>query len=248
MRMEWVMRTARAARSIDTVSNKLSLLVVGLAAGFLAIPPATAKDDILTSLQSIEWVEENRSDLESLLSDQDTASAFMVALYCDVVVLPNVGGHLFIDLDGDNGLELVATIDYSGRGFYASVVIVYQNNHRLDYQELGGGGGNITNLRNSIDDLDGDGDLEITIPRLLEPYQGVEPVPIFIDVYHWNDWQYTVADPIQYEDFYENRVLPRIEENLDALSVGAASVGADMRAALIHKYEVEWTEIINALQ
>ncbi|MCH8188346.1 MAG: hypothetical protein IIB66_06535 [Proteobacteria bacterium] len=39
-----------------------------------------------------------------------------------------------------------------------------------------------------------------------------------------------------------------VEENLDALSVDSASVGADMRAALIHKYEVEQTEIINALQ
>ncbi len=132
--------------------------------------------------------------------------------------------------------------------FYTSVVIVYQNSHRLDYQELRGHGGNITNLRNSIDDLDGDGDLEITIPRLLEAYQGAEPVPIFIDVYHWNGGQYIVADPFQYEHFYRNRVLPRIEENLDALSVDSASVGADMRAALLHKYQVERTEIINALQ
>ncbi len=242
------MQTTRAAKFIDAVSHRLSLVVAGLAAGLLTIPAATARDDILTSLQSIEWVEENRSDLEGLLSDQDTATAFMVALYGDVVVLPNVGGHLFIDLDGDNGLELVATIDYSGRGFYASVAIVYQNGHRLDFQEVGGHGGNMTNLRNSIDDLDGDGDLEITIPRLLEPYQGVEPVPIFIDVYHWNGLQYIVADPLQYEDFYRKRVLRRIEENLDALSVDSASVGADMRAALIHKYEVEQTEIINALQ
>ncbi len=242
------MQTTRAAKFFDTGSDRLSLLVAGLAAGFLTISSATAQEDILTSLQSIEWVEENRSDLEGLLSDQDTASAFMVALYGDVAVLPNVGGHLFIDLDGDNGLELVATIDYSGRGFYTSVAIVYQNGHRLDYQVLGGHGGNITNLRNSIDDLDGDGDLEITIPRLLEPYQGVEPVPIFIDVYHWNDWRYTVADPIQYEDFYRNRLLPRIEENLGALSMDSASLGADMRAALIHKYKVERTEIINALQ
>lgn len=242
------MQTTRAAKFIDAVSHRLSLVVAGLAAGLLTIPAATARDDILTSLQSIEWVEENRSDLEGLLSDQDTATAFMVALYGDVVVLPNVGGHLFIDLDGDNGLELVATIDYSGRGFYASVAIVYQNGHRLDFQEVGGHGGSMTNLRNSIDDLDGDGDLEITIPRLLEPYQGVEPVPIFIDVYHWNGLQYIVADPLQYEDFYRKRVLRRIEENLDALSVDSASVGADMRAALIHKYEVEQTEIINALQ
>lgn len=242
------MQTTRAAKFIDAVSHRLSLVVAGLAAGLLTIPAATARDDILTSLQSIEWVEENRSDLEGLLSDQDTATAFMVALYGDVVVLPNVGGHLFIDLDGDNGLELVATIDYSRRGFYASVAIVYQNGHRLDFQEVGGHGGNMTNLRNSIDDLDGDGDLEITIPRLLEPYQGVEPVPIFIDVYHWNGLQYIVADPLQYEDFYRKRVLRRIEENLDALSVDSASVGADMRAALIHKYEVEQTEIINALQ
>lgn len=242
------MQTTRAATFIDAASNRLSLLVAGLAVGLLTIPAATAQDDILTSLQSIGWVEENRSDLEGLLSDQDTATAFMVALYGDVVVLPNVGGYLFIDLEGDNGLELVATIDYSGRGFYASVAIVYQNGHRLDYQELGGHGGNITNLRNSIDDLDGDGDLEITVPRLLEPYEGVEPVPIFIDVYHWNGSQYIVGDPLQYEDFYRNRVLPRIEENLDALSVDSGSVGADMRAALIHKYEVERTEIMNAIQ
>lgn len=242
------MQMTCAATFIDAASNRLSLLVAGLAAGLLTIPAATAQDDLLTSLQSIEWVEENRSDLEGLLSDRDTATAFMVALYGDVVVLPNVGGHLFIDLDGDSGLELVATIDYSGRGFYASVAIVYQNGHRLDYQELGGHGGNITNLRNSIDDLDGDGDLEITVPRLLEAYQGAEPVPIFIDVYHWNGLQYIVADPLQYEDFYRNRVLPRIEENLDALSVDSASVGADMRAALVHKYEVEQAEIVNALQ
>jgi hypothetical protein len=242
--MEWLMQTTRAAK----FSNRLSLLVVGLVAGFLAIPSATAQEKILTSLQIIEWVEENRSDLEDLLSDRDAASAFLVALYGDDPVLPNVGEHLFIDLDGDNGLELVATIDYSGRGFYASVAVVYQNGHRLDYQELGGHGGNITNLRNSIADFDGDGDLEIAVPRLLEPYQGAAPIPIFIDVYHWNDWRYTLADPIRYEDFYRNRLLPRIEENLGALSVDSASLGADMRAALIHKYKVERTEIINALQ
>ena len=50
------------------------------------------------------------------------------------------------------------------------------------------------------------------------------------------------------EDFYRNRLLPRIEEDLDALSVDSASVGADMHAALIHKYLVERTEIFISQQ
>lgn len=214
----------------------------------MAIVPANAEESVLASLQKIEWVEENRADLEASVGDPQNATALMIAITGEDIVIPNVGEFLFIDLNGDNRLELAASIDFSGRAFYSTVAVVYQNGGRIDYQFLGGHGGNIGDFPQSIEDLDGDGDFEILVPRLLEPYQGAEPVGVFTDVYSWDGEKFAVSQPREYEDFYRNRILPRLERNIDALSQGKGPVDAQRRVNFLRSYKLEKEVLLDYLQ
>ena len=130
------MKTLCAAKFVNMTTKTLSILVAGISLGLMA--PAAAQDSGLAKLQNIDWTEAHRAELEDLLGDRIRATSFMTALTGDVTLY--VGEHLFVDLDGDNRLELVASIDYSGRAFYATVAVIHQAGHRLDYQFFGGDG------------------------------------------------------------------------------------------------------------
>ncbi len=224
------------------------LRAAGFAFWLFALTPAAAQESDLAKLQSIEWVEENRAELEALVGDRKNATSLMVAITGEDIVIPNVGEYLFIDLNGDNRLELAASIDFSGRAFYATAAVVYQSERRLDYQFLGGKGLNIANLPNSIEDIDGDGDLEILIPRLLEPYQGAEPVAAFTDVFSWDGEKYAVSHPLEYEDFYRNRILPRLERNIGTLSQGKGPIDPERRANFLRSYKLEKDVLLGYLK
>ena len=92
-----------------------------------------------------------------------------------------VGDFRFADLLGDGTLELVATDDSSGRGFYNDVLVVRRIGTNLAIQYIPTqnleslswvGPPRLRRRRAAISDLNGDGRQELLIPTSLTPYLG----------------------------------------------------------------------------
>jgi hypothetical protein len=54
--------------------------------------------------------------------------------------LAALGTYTFIDLAGDDTLELVATLDFSGRAFFNTLLVVRRGAGGFNHQELSGFG------------------------------------------------------------------------------------------------------------
>ncbi|HEX5753623.1 MAG TPA: hypothetical protein VFZ09_45940 [Archangium sp.] len=138
--------------------------------------------------------------LEGLLPDAD-------------LVTPMVGDAYFADINGDSNLELLATVDYSGRGFYNNVVVVQQQQGQYAWTEARNNGRSIESLRTHLVDADGDGKQELVLERFMDRYEGARRVPTEIVIYRWNERGFK-DDSDAFPEYYRTQVVPALEKKL----------------------------------
>lgn len=231
------MQTTCAPACANSFSKKVYGGVIAVCVSVLFAASANA-GSLLSTIQELSWDSKNAATLEALLPDRNKVTQFVRAQYGDVDVLPSVGEYMFVDLTGDGFLEFVATLDFSGREFYTTLLLIQQKGKRLVRQEIRTGSASIDHMRSRLDDLDNDNTQEILIPRLLDQYRGHLPVPVFTDVYAWDGSQYTQAND-SHKDYYRETVLPKIKRGLEAVNTGHTTAGAEIQELLKKKYEVE---------
>jgi hypothetical protein len=223
-------------KTVDSIYKSIfqPILFVGLMALCGISHAGTVADDA----RSVAWTTANVKALERVLPDRQVVGALVRSIYGDVAVEPNVGEFLFVDLHNDGHIALVATLDFSGRGFYTRLLIVTLDNGSFKTQEITTNGASLSDLKSRVVDLDSNGQKQFLVPRLLAPYSGATPVPTMTDVYAWNGMRYGAADN-QYQDYYRNTVLPRLLAGLDGLEKGLGTAGDSQRQLLKAKYKAE---------
>lgn len=146
--------------------------------------------------------------LEKLLPDAD-------------LVTPSVGEAYFVDLDKDANLELVATVDYSGRGFFNNVVVVEQREGKFKLVETKNNGRSIQDLPSHLIDANGDGAPELVLERFMDRYEGAQRVPVETVVYRWQPEGFK-DDSDAFPQYYRTKVVPELENKL-AMAVATPS-------------------------
>ncbi len=225
------MKDIRAIRNLVVLASIAIAAASGLAGTMLQAqetPPA--------------WTTSNIETLKKLFPDKQAVSSFVRQFFPDAAVEPNVGEYEFVNFDNSGNVSLVITLDWSGREFYTSLIVVKKLNNKFVNQEVHTGGANITRLGDRIVDLNNDGQKEILVPRLLGPYEGTTPTPVIFDVYKWDGTQLVKANG-EFKNYYANIVLPRVESALAALSQGQSTGGPTVNIKLKQKFEVEIAEL-----
>ena len=138
------------------------------------------------------------------------------------LVRPNVGEAYFIDLDKDANLELVATVDYSGRGFFNNVVVVRQQQGTFGGSETRNDGRSIENLPSHLIDANGDGRPELVLERFMDRYEGAQRVPTETVIHRWQTQGFR-DDSDAFPQYYRTKVVPDLEERLAKASATPSS-------------------------
>jgi hypothetical protein len=151
------------------------------------------------------------------------------------VVPTNVGDFQFADLAADGNLELVAAVDYSGRGYFNSIVVVHETAVGFGVQQIEAT--NVLSLANSIVDIKGDGKRELLVPISLTGYtSGSFPSDAWTAVYSWS--QQTLVDSTSSYSAYEKSLLPNLKSAAMSLNNSApGSVDAVVAQAIYDKVQ-----------
>lgn len=181
---------------------------------------AIARMPLREQLATVPWTTENLPRLNKLLPDRKSAGKFVTSFFTSATsprVSPNVGDYGFVSLSGEPMLTFLASIDWSGRAFHTTIMVVRNQNGKLTSQMIHtGNGASADDLMNRVVDLHHDGRSEILVPRLLGEYGGATPVGEVDDVYMWDGTQF-VNDDSAFRDYYAKTVLPRLQAALASL-------------------------------
>ncbi len=204
------MKIIRHARTVAVVLGLVA------AAGGSAIARKPLRDQLAT----VPWTTENLRRLNKLLPDRKTAGKFVTSFFASGTssgMLPSVGDYGFVSLSGERTLTFLAGIDWSGRAFYTTILVVRNQNRKLIAQKIHtGNGASAYGLMHRVVDLRHDGQSEILVPRLLGEYAGTTPVGEVDDVYAWDGTRF-VEDDGAFREYYAKTVLPRLQGTLASL-------------------------------
>jgi hypothetical protein len=123
----------------------------------------------------------------------------------------------FLQLNRDGLNELVASLDYSGREFCNTVLIVSKVGS--DFQSQSITAWNVQNVSQIIKDLNNDGISELVIPQPISDYNGAKCTATSFRIYRWDGA--TLASDVSnsFSSFYTDRArelekdIRSIEEN-----------------------------------
>lgn len=145
------------------------------------------------------------------------------------LVPPTVGEARFVDLDRNGTLELVATVDYSGRGFFNNVVVVRQQQDDFTWTGVSNNGRSIEDLLAHLVDANGDGVPELVLEKFIDRYEGALQVPVETVIYRWGSAGFR-DESDAFPEYYRTRVIPQLEERLAKASSKASSRAASPSA------------------
>ena len=195
------------------------VLVGGVA---LSGAASTKGSPIPSDAASFNWTVSNGGRLHAIFNDNSAVARFVNAELGSGDVAASVGEFSLVGLTAESRLELICTIDYSGRGFFTHLMAFSERDGKIAISDISTNGANITDLKSRIVDLNHDGRYEILVPRLLEQYAGASPVATFIDVYTLNQGRLIESDQ-HFRGYYADTLLPRLHEELSQLQRTAAT-------------------------
>ena len=213
-------------------SNSLLVLMLAL------VQPGHAG---AASVTSTPWSEANRtalnvtekSDLANFISE---VSDLGLALHaeCSCVTADDIGEFEWVDLRGDGKLELVAILDVNGRKFFNALAVFQRDPAgKVSYQELRGW--MIRDLQEVIRDLNGDRRDELVIPTVLFQYNTAATFTWPV-VYRLEKGKYVDASR-DFPKFYDDEVLPKLDQRLTEYQSMPGQGNHDMAAILIFERE-----------
>lgn len=181
-----------------------------------------------TELDAAKW---NSSELDrpnSIAGLPKLAEALVNRLVPDADIDPaHVGEAMFIDIDGDGQLELLATLDNSGRAFFTSVITVRKSKGKYTYSEAFSNGISIQELSTRLVDLNHDGRKELLIKQYIDQYEGAMRAPVETVIFEWNGSKFVEASD-KFPGYYRSVVIPKLQHDLKAAqSSGSTRVQAD---------------------
>lgn len=143
-----------------------------------------------------------------------------------------VGGFGWYDLAGDHRYKLVATEDLSGRAFFDYLAIYEEDNAGKPVVQQWIEGDRIgTQMSRVVRDLNGDGKLELVIPKVLISYSTAETFT-WPTVYRLEDGKYVEASR-DFASFYDKEVLPQIDERISESQTRTATASQPRDVALL---------------
>ena len=222
------------------------LKLAAISAILIGSSVSLASPSLVEQAQTIQWNEASRGELQSLLNSPSAIQMFANSALGATDLPANIGEYSFVDLSGDGNFELVATLDYSGRGFYTTLVIFSNINGKIHATQAKTNGASIDNLQASIVDLNHDGRHELLVPRLMGQYHGADPVPMFTDIYVFRQGVLVQADS-QFKFYYRDERLPKLTARLDLLRSGRATADSDVAQKSINALQQEISEINRVL-
>jgi len=197
----------------------LGRLSITITASFIATL-SNAQDPTLAGIEAIEWVDSSSAQLKALLSNTDVVSKLANQLGPPEdfreAVPEYVGEFRVVDLNDDGQLELVCTTDVSGRAFYTTLVVIFQQRGRLARAAVSTHGANMLNLGSRIVDLNHDGRKEVIVPQLMEEYQGYRSVAELPDIYRFEHGALVKAN-LEFRAYYRETLIPQLKQKLKAL-------------------------------
>jgi|GEM_PF-3115660 len=122
-----------------------------------------------------------------------------------------LGDYRVLDLDNDGRADLIATVDYSGRRFFNHLLVLHDGGKRLTVQVVDAW--NIESLDGAVQDLNGDGRVEILLRQSLTPYLGAKPMAGWTAVFRF-EGDKLVDQSERFPQFYDTRILAPIEREL----------------------------------
>lgn len=211
-------------------------LIVALSAGLLLASPSHAKD-----LAATAWKAADRAQLNAAADLRESAKALVLSLVPDADIdPPRVGEATFVDLDSDGRLELVVTLDHSGRGFFTTVMTIEQGpTGKLTHSKISTRGRTVEGLASRLRDVNRDGRIELVVQQYVDRYEGAVKSPEETLVYAWSSHRFADASD-KYPAFYRAEVVPALKAKLAALEDGGSTRAVtDDHDAFVARVELE---------
>ncbi len=172
-------------------------------------------------LLSADWRVQTKPSVVEKKFDRSAVARFINSFWGeedpDHLGADQIGDFRWIDVDKDGVYELLVTYDATKRAFFGGpAVFKVVAGKKVWLQTLSG---NIRTLDRVIEDLDGDGKPELIFPTEVDlgDYRGTRPVAMWTAVYKWNGERFEEAAK-QFREFYQQRVLPDLEREIQKLS------------------------------
>lgn len=153
---------------------------------------------------------------------------------CSCIKEKDIGQFGWFDLANDGKIELVATLDVNGRGFFNALLVYRQEaSGKISFEELRGW--DIGSLNKVVRDLNDDGTEELIIPTPVPPgnWAPTRDTPAWPEVYRFDGQRYVDASA-SFPDFYDSEVLPVLEKRIENTGkVAAEKAEGQYRRALL---------------
>jgi hypothetical protein len=176
-----------------------------------------------TDIASSKWLVSQQKELDAAFDLPGQTQHLLEKILPNAdVVTPTVGEACFADLDRDGNLELIATVDYGGRGFFNNVVVVRQQQDSFTWTDVTNDGRAIENLQAHLIDADGDGVPELILEKFMGRYEGARGVPVETVIYRWGPAGFS-DESDAFPQFYRAQVIPKLERQLAQVLSTAAS-------------------------
>lgn len=185
-------------------------------------------------LSSFSWRTTDSNQVKQQNWDKAAIAGFLDRITDAGPISASVGDFVFDDLDGDGQFELLATVDYSGRGFFNTLFVVSRDSDSFRNQAIEVW--NMRSLKAGIRDLDNDGRDELIVRKQLTPYLGSQPQAIWTAVYALTKSEY-VDRSTNFTAFYVNEVIPRLKQKPASLGNSTANGNDDVYRVELAKIE-----------
>lgn len=204
----------------------MNRIILAFLASLSLVPAATA-----ASLTDQTWIVRDRKALNGRADLSSQAQALIKRLTPDGdITPPRVGEARFADVDHDGRLELLATVDFSGRDFFTTIVVVRNIDGRMDMKQVQGNGVSITRLADRLQDVDRDGKLELITEQYIDRYEGAEAAPKDVLVYRWRSGRFVEASE-EFPEYYRTSVVPELRRKLAQASQSSKGPMAKVTAS-----------------